>query len=168
MKGGGTCGWGPVQHPMGGGLTQGPPGLAFALALAQALGVGAEAVLGRQLVGAHEAVPAEGRRSVPPPPGADGVRVGGSVPSPLPLGYLLYSLLSEPLSLPLSVPSDGHWFTKGVTISLESCASWGFSHGISPVLWHTWGGNGEQGGPTTHRVPWVNGGTACPIGHMEH
>lgn len=96
------------------------------------------------------------------------MRVGGSVPSPLPLGYLLYSLLSEPLSLPLSVPSDGHWFTKGVTISLESCASWGFSHGISPVLWHTWGGNGEQGGPTTYRVPWVNGGTACPIGHMEH
>lgn len=53
-----------VGHPtVGGGvLTQGAPGLAFALALAQALGVGAEAVLGRELVGAHEAVPAEGWR----------------------------------------------------------------------------------------------------------
>lgn len=53
--------WGTLQWG-GGVLTQGAPGLAFTLALAQALGVGAEAVLGRELVGAHEAVPAEGWR----------------------------------------------------------------------------------------------------------
>lgn len=82
--GDGACGWGaPCSTPWG-GLTQGPPGLAFALALAQALGVGAEAVLGRELVGAHEAVPAEGRRSVPPPtPGPMG-RGLAALPPPFP------------------------------------------------------------------------------------
>lgn len=89
----------------------------------------------------------DGAQFPPPPRGQWGAGWQLCPPPFPPPHYLLYSLLSEPLSLALSVPSDGHWFTKGVTISLESCASCGFSHGISPVLWDRWGGAVSDGGP---------------------
>lgn len=131
------------------GLTDGAPGLLILFALSQALGVRAQTGFSRQPLRAHEAVSVTEQRA--------GVWAGAyRPPGPSPLGgpstqaqaapscaYLRYSVGLLTPSAPLSVPSDGHWLTRGVVSSLEPWARGAWSPGIRPVL--GWGGGGQAG-----------------------